>query len=381
VSAAPRRNREEEIMEAQQMQSMEKKETTLNDLNEEQKKRVEEIARQIDVEDSQSVIQFGVGAQTGVSNFADTILEGMQSKDTGYVGDILTDLMVQVKSLNVDKLSPSGGVMSKIPIIGSIVEGMKRFVAKYETVNVQIEKITDELTKARMQLLKDITMFDGLYDRNIDYIRDIDLYILAGKMRLREIQDKALPELRAKAEQSGDAIDAQKVQDLAQMANRLDKKVHDLQLSRMIAIQTSPQIRLIQNNDQLLVEKIQSSILNTIPLWKNQVVIAIGIYRQKKALEMQKEISETTNELLKKNAEMLKQGSLDIAKESEKGIVEIETLKKVHEQLVSTIEETLKIQREGSVKRREAETELTKLEGELKIKLREAQQSQPGMKL
>ncbi|MBN1533703.1 MAG: toxic anion resistance protein [Spirochaetes bacterium] len=363
------------------MQSMNKKEITLNELSEEQKKQVEEIAKQIDVEDSQSVIQFGVGAQTGVSNFADTILEGMQSKDTGYVGDILTDLMVQVKSLNVDKLSPSGGVMSKIPIISSFVTGMKKFVARYDEVNVQIEKITDELTKARMQLLKDITMFDGLYDRNVDYIRDIDLYILAGKMRLQEIQEKTVPELRAKAEQSGDAIDAQRVQDMAQMANRLEKKVHDLQLSRMIAIQTSPQIRLIQNNDQLLVEKIQSSILNTIPLWKNQIVIAIGIFRQKKALEMQKEISETTNELLKKNAEMLKQGSLDIAKESEKGIVEIETLKKVHEQLVSTIEETLKIQQEGSLKRREAESELTKLEGELKIKLREAQQSQPGMKL
>ena len=368
-------------MESQQVLKMEKPELTLADLSDEQKKTVQDIAGQLDINDSQSVIQFGVGAQSGVSNFADTILEGMRSKDTGYVGDILTDLMINVKSLDVDKLSSSGGFLSKIPILGSIVEGMKKFVARYDKVSEQIEKIVDELTKARMQLLKDITMFDGLYGKNIEYIREIDLFILAGKMRLREIQEKILPELKAKAETSGDAIDAQKVQDVAQMANRLEKKIYDLQLSRMIAIQTNPQIRLIQNNDQLLVEKIQSSILNTIPLWKNQVVIAIGIYRQKKALEMQKEVTNTTNELLKKNAEMLKQGSIEVAKESERGIVEIETLKKVHDDLISTIEETLKIQHDGSIKRKEAEVELTKLEGELKEKLRVIRQAEPGMKL
>jgi uncharacterized protein YaaN involved in tellurite resistance len=232
-----------------------------------------------------------------------------------------------------------------------------------------------------MQLLKDITMFDGLYGKNIDYIKEIDLYIIAGKMKLQEINETILPELKRKADASGDAIDAQKVQDIAQMANRLEKKIHDLQLSRMIAIQTSPQIRLIQNNDQLLVEKIQSSILNTIPLWKNQVVIAIGIYRQKKAVEMQKKVTDTTNELLKKNAEMLKQGTIDVARESERGIVEIETLKKVHGDLISTIEETLKIQQEGRVKRREAEGELVKIEGELKEKLKVIRESEPGMKL
>ncbi len=368
-------------MEARQIQPLGKKELSLNDLTEEQKKEVQTIAGQIDIDDSQSVIQFGVGVQNGVSSFADNILGNIRSKDSGYVGDVLTELMVHVKSLNVEKLSASEGFMSKIPIIGSFVEGMKKFVASYDKVSVQIEKIIDELTKARMQLLKDITMFDGLYEKNIDYLRDIDLYILAGKMRLQEIQEKILPEMKAKAESSGDAVESQKVQDVAQMANRLEKKIYDLQLSRMIAIQTNPQIRLIQNNDQLLVEKIQSSILNTIPLWKNQVIIAIGIFRQRKSLEMQKEVTKTTNELLKKNSEMLKQGSLEVARESERGIVEIETLKKVHEDLVSTIEETLKIQQEGRTKRREAETELSKLEGDLKDKLRVIQQTEPGMKL
>lgn len=367
-------------MESQQAQQMQAPEPTQKDLTEEQKKEVQAIAGQLDIYDSQSVIQYGVSTQSGISNFADTILEGMRSKDTGYVGDILTDLMINVKSLDVDKLQ-SGGGLSKIPIIGNLLTSVKKFSAGYDKVSVQIERIVDELTKARMQLLKDITMYDGLYGKNIDYIKELDLYLVAGKMKLQEIQEKILPELKAKAETSGDAIDAQKVQDVAQMANRLEKKIHDLQLSRMIALQTNPQIRLIQNNDQLLVEKIQSSILNTIPLWKNQVIIAIGIYRQKKAMEMQKSVTETTNELLKKNAEMLKQGSVEVAKESERGIVEIETLKKVHDELIATIEETLKIQQEGRVKRKEAETELAKLEGELKEKLRVIRQTEPGMKL
>lgn len=367
-------------IDAQAANPVEQKELTLADLKDEEKKKVEQIARELDVSDSQSVIQFGVGTQSGISSFSDTILSEIRSRDSGYVGGILTDLMLKVKSLNVGDLTGESGV-SKIPIIGSLIHSAKKSIAGFDKLSVQIEKIVDELTKARMQLLKDITMLDSLFERNISYIRELDLYILAGKMKMKEIQEKILPELRAKAEQTKDAIDAQKVQDMTQALSRLEKKIHDLQLSRMIAIQTNPQVRLIQSSNQVLVEKIQSSILNTIPLWKNQVVIAIGLFRQKKALEAQKEVTKTTNELLQKNAEMLKEGTVEVARESEKGIVEIETLKKVHDNLIQTIDETIKIQQEGSLKRRQAETELAKLETELKNKLKAVKESSPGLRV
>jgi uncharacterized protein YaaN involved in tellurite resistance len=368
-------------VDAQAAQPVEVKELTLADLKDDEKKKVEQIQKELDLDSSQSVMQFGVGSQSGISNFSDTILSEIRARDSGYVGNILTDLMLKVKSLDVGDLSAGDSGLSKIPIIGSLVSSAKKSFASFEKLSVQIEKIIDELTKARMQLLKDITMFDSLYDKNIQYIRELDLYILAGKLKLKEIGDTTIPGLRAKADQTGDTLDAQKVQDMTQAQNRLEKKIYDLQLSRMVALQTNPQVRLIQSGDQVLVEKIQSSILNTIPLWKNQVVIAIGIVRQKKALEAQTAVSKTTNELLQKNAEMLKSGTVEVARESEKGIVEMETLKKVHDNLISTIEETLKIQQEGKAKRQQAEGELAKLEGELKNKLKEAGSSSPGMKL
>lgn len=363
-----------------QVQPLEQKELTLTELTPEEQKKVEQIKKELDLDDSQSVIQFGVGSQTGISGFSDTILTEIRSRDSGDVGNVLTDLMIKVKGLNVGDLSGES-TLSKIPIIGSLMNSAKKFVAGYEKISVQIEKIIDELTKARMQLLKDITMFDSLYEKNLQYIRDLDLYILAGKQKQKEVEEKVIPELKAKADQTKETLDAQKVQDMTQALNRLEKKIMDLQLSRMVALQTNPQVRLIQSGDQVLVEKIQSSILNTIPLWKNQVVIAIGIFRQKKALEVQKEVSKTTNDLLKKNAELLKEGTIEVAKESERGIVEIETLKMVHDNLIATIDETLKIQQEGKVKRQQAEIELTKLEGELKNKLKEVKSSSPGLKL
>lgn len=368
-------------VDAQAAQPVEVKELTLADLKDDEKKKVEQIQKELDVDNSQSVIQFGVGSQSGISNFSDTILSEIRARDSGYVGNILTDLMLKVKSLDVDGLSSGDSGLSKIPIIGSLVGSAKKSFASFEKLSVQIEKIIDELTKARMQLLKDITMFDSLYEKNIQYIRELDLYILAGKLKLKEIGETIIPALKAKADQTRDTLDAQKVQDMAQAQNRLEKKIYDLQLSRMVALQTNPQVRLIQSGDQVLVEKIQSSILNTIPLWKNQVVIAIGIVRQKKALEAQTEVTKTTNELLQKNSEMLKAGTVEVARESEKGIVEMETLKKVHDNLISTIEETLKIQQEGKTKRQQAEGELAKLEGELKTKLKEAGSSGTGMKL
>jgi uncharacterized protein YaaN involved in tellurite resistance len=351
-----------------------KKEASINDLTGDQKKKVEQIMAQIDVNDSQSIIQYGVGAQTNISNFADNILDQVKAKDAGEAGAVLTDLMLTVKKIDVDSLS-NESMMSKIPLLGNLFAGAKKFIAQYQSIETHIEEITDEMTKARMQLLKDITLLDSLYEKNKDYLTELDVFILAGEMKLKELQEKTLPEVKAKADASKDTLDAQKVQDLSQMINRFEKKIYDLKLSRMIAIQTLPQVRLIQNNDQLLVEKIQSSILNTIPLWKNQIVIAISLFRQKKALEMQKEVSETTNDLLTKNSELLKTSSIEVAKESEKGIVEIETLKKVHDNLIATIDETLKIQAEGKTKRAQAEVELQKLENDLKNKLAQVKES------
>lgn len=335
-------------------------------LTPEEKSKVAEIAGQINVKESQFVLQYGVGAQSQLASFSDGILNEVRAKDSGYVGEILTGLMMKVKDLNVDSLAAGP---SKIPLIGGLINSAQKFLARYQKISVEIERIVEELDKAQMQLLKDITLLDNLYAKNIGYLKDLDLYIIAGSLKLKELNDKTLPEMKAQVENSKDPIEAQQFNDLNQLINRFEKKIHDLKLSRMVGIQTIPQIRLIQNNDQVLAEKIQSSILNTIPLWKNQIVIAISIFRQKKALELQKDVTETTNELLLKNSEMLKDNSIQIAKETERGIVEIETLRKVNSDLISTLEETLRIQADGKIKRQQAEVELVKIEKELKDKL------------
>ncbi|MDA3901035.1 MAG: toxic anion resistance protein [Spirochaetes bacterium] len=334
--------------------------------------KIEEIKKSFNINNSDEVIGYGIGAQREISDFSDTILNQVRSKDSGYVGEVLTGLMFTVKDLKVDSLSTGGSFLSSVPIIGDMVDKAKRFIARYDKLSVQIEKIIEELEKARMNLLKDITLLDNLYNKNLLYLKNLDVYIAAGEDKIDELYTVVLPQFKTKADESNDPADAQRYHDLSQLINRFEKKLHDLKLSRMIAIQTAPQVRMIQNGDQVLVEKIQSSILNTIPLWKNQIVIAITLFRQNKALKLQKEISETTNDLLKKNSEMLKSGTVEVARESERGIVEIETLKKVNNDLISTIEETLKIQQEGKAKRQNAEKELIKLEGELKTKLKAA---------
>lgn len=346
------------------------KEVDLKNFTEEEKKQIESIAQGINVEDSQAVITFGVGAQREISDFSDTVLQQVRAKDSGEVGEVLTDLMLKVKDLNVDSLSQGKGFLSGLPIIGNFVDAVKKFIAQYEKLSVQIEKIVDELDKSRMTLIKDITLLDNMYDRNLEYLKKLDMFIAAGELKLKELNEKILPELKTKAEQTNDPMDSQKLQDFVQLINRFEKKIYDLKLSRMITIQSAPQLRLIQNNDQALVEKVQSSILNTIPLWKNQIVIAITLFRQKKAVQLQRDVTNTTNDILSKNAEMLKQNSVDVAKESERGIVDIETLKKVNNDLISTIEETLKIQAEGKIKRQQAEVELATMETELKEKLK-----------
>jgi uncharacterized protein YaaN involved in tellurite resistance len=345
-----------------------KEDADVSKLSHDEMIKVESIKSQINISDSQAIITYGVGAQREISNFSENVLNEVRTKDSGYVGNILSDLVFRIKDLKVDGLG-KGNFLSKIPVLGNLWDSARKFIARYETLSVHIEKIIDELDKARMQMLRDITLLDAMYDKNLEYLKNLDLYIVAGQLKLKELESGLLLDLKTRADASKKPEDVQKYNDFNQFLNRFDKKLYDLKLSRMIVIQTAPQIRLIQNGDQALVEKVQSSILNTIPLWKNQIVIAITLFRQKKSLELQKEVTKTTNELLEKNSELLKDSTIEIAKESERGIVEIETLKKVNDNLITTIEETLRIQSEGKTKRKQAETELTRIESDLKSKL------------
>lgn len=343
-----------------------------DELSQEEKAELENIKKQLDAFDSNAVIQYGTGIQNKISDFADKILSEVRSRDTGYVGKVLTDLMNKLKDIHIDNLSgKSNGFFSKIPIIGSLLSSTKSFLNRYQSVSVQIVQIVEELDKAKMQLLQDVDMLNHFYDNNVEYFYGISMYIQAGETKLKELKETLLPKMKAESENTDNALEIQQYRDMVQLAGRLEKKIHDLKLSKTVALQTAPQIRLIQNNNQALAEKIQSSILNTIPLWKHQMVIAITIMRQSQLSGLQKEISETTNEILKKNAEMLKVSSIEIAKEAEKGIVDIETLKKVNSDLISTIEETLSIQQEGRIRRDEAAKEIEKIEKELKDKLLE----------
>ncbi len=339
-------------------------EAQVEKLTPEQLAKVEEIKNSINLMDSQTTIQFGVGAQRNISAFSDNILNQVRSKDSGYVGDLMSELILKVKDAEVDRLD--GGIVEKIPFLKNASRSIRKFMQRYEKLEVQIDHIEEELEKARMRMLKDITLFDSLYEKNMEYFQDLQIYIMAGEEKLKELQEDVLPRLHAEAASKGDPMSAQAVRDFEDTVNRFEKKIHDLKLSKTIAIQTAPQIRLIQNNDKMLVDKIQTAVLSTIPLWKSQIVVALGLYRQQKVLETQKSVSDATNELLTKNAELLKQNTTGVARESERGIVDLETLKKVNDDLISTIEETIKIQREGRAARKNAEAELLSIEDNLK---------------
>lgn len=330
----------------------------------EDRKRIDEIKDNIDLVNSQTALQFGINAQRNIAEFSDSILSNIRSKDTGYVGDLLSNLVVKVKGFEPE--DKKGSFVKKIPIIGSLVGNAKSMMAEYDKVSVQVDKIQRELDKARMMMLKDIVMFDNMYERNLEYFKELQLYIKAGEEKIVELQEKTIPKLRMDAMNSQNQMAVQVVNDFENAVSRFEKKIHDLKLSKTIAIQTAPQIRLIQNNDKVLVDKVQSAIYNTIPLWKSQIVIALGLAKQQKVLQMQREITDTTNELLRRNAEMLKQNTIETAKETERGIVDIETVKKVNEDLISTIEETITIQKEGRERRKLAETELMEIEDRLK---------------
>ncbi|NLB79448.1 MAG: toxic anion resistance protein [Clostridiaceae bacterium] len=342
-----------------------------NEMSPEDKQTVLDIAAQINVSDSQNVIQYGNLAQSDISKFSDAMLDQIRAKDSVEVGDVLTDLLVKVQDVDIDTIDPNQKGFSFAKMFGGIRKETQKFISRYDKISVQIEKIIDQLDRSKLQLIRDITTLDTMYDKNLDFLKQLDIFIMAGSLKLKDLNDKVMPELKEKATKTGDAMDAQKVKDMAELISRFEKKIHDLKLSRMIAIQTAPQIRLIQNNDQTLVEKIQSSIMNTIPLWKNQIAIAITMLRQQSALKLQKDVTNATNNLLARNSEMLKTSSIDIARENERGIVDIETLKKVNEDLIITLEETLKIQQDGREKRAQVETELKTMENDIKNKLME----------
>ena len=338
-------------------------------MNDAEKKAVEDFSKKIDIMDSNMILQYGAAAQKNVASFSENALTSVRTKDLGEVGKSLSELVVELKGFGEEE--EKKGLFGRFKKAGSKLETMK---AQYAKVESNVDKIARELEQHQVTLMKDVAMFDQMYELNLKYYKELTMYILAGKKKLADVQANELPVLRAKAEQSGSQEDAQRYNDMVQMCDRFEKKLHDLELTRMISVQMGPQTRLLQNNDTLMVEKIQSSLVNTIPLWKSQMVLALGMEHGRQATAAQSAVTEMTNELLKKNADMLKMGTIQTAREAERSVVDIETLQHTNQQLIETLDEVLNIQREGAQKRREAEVELGKIEGELKQKLMELHQ-------
>ncbi|GGJ69757.1 uncharacterized protein YaaN involved in tellurite resistance [Anoxybacillus voinovskiensis] len=337
----------------------------IDTLKQEHREKAFQLSQQIDPRNQQAIVQYGVAAQAELSKFSHAILHHVQTKDAGPVGEVISTLMSKIKEVNPDDLLPTKkGFFSRL--FGSVSKSLQGMMAKYQKIGVEIDKIADQLEKHRQLLFRDIMMLETLYEKNKEYFDALNIYIAAAEIKLEELRTKTIPEKRAQAERSGNQMEIQEVNDLLQFADRLEKRIHDLKLSRQVTIQTAPQIRMIQHMNQTLVERIQSSILTAIPLWKNQVVIALTLFRQQKAVEAQKQVTETTNDLLLRNSEMLKINSIEVAKENERGLIDIETLKKTQENLVTTLEETLKIQQEGRLKRQQVERELVHMEEQLK---------------
>ncbi len=334
-------------------------------LTEQEKKAVDDFAKKIDITDTNLVLNYGVAAQKSVATFSENALSSVRNKDLGEVGETLSNLVVEVKGFGQEEKKGFAGLFHKQK------DKLELMRAQYGKAETSVNRIVSELEKHQVTLMKDIAMLDQMYELNLKYYKELTMYIIAGKKRLAEVRSGELEELRKKAEASGLAEDAQAYNDYAQKCERFEKKLHDLELTRMVSLQMGPQTRLLQNNDTLIVEKIQSSLVNTIPLWKSQMVLALGMEHSRQATAAQSAVAQTTNELLKKNADMLKMGTIATAKEAERSIVDIETLQHTNEQLVSTLDEVVNIQREGAQKRKEAEVELGRIEGELKQKLME----------
>ena len=348
-------------------QAAEQPEPEANGLSEAELKQVDDFVKRIDISNSQAVMNYGAGTQKKMADFTEKALDNARSKDLGEVGDMITSLLGQLKGLNQEEEEKG--------FLGFFKKGtnkLNNMKAKYAEVEINVTAISNELEKHQIQLMKDVAVLDQMYELNLNYFKELSMYILAGKRKLKQARETELKALQEKAQRTGLQEDAQAARDYSEMCDRFEKKLYDLDLTRMVAMQTGPQIRMIQNSNTVMAEKIQSTIVNTIPLWKNQMVIAIGLKHSTDAAKAQREVSDMTNELLKKNAESLKIATIESAKEAERGIVDMETLKHTNEMLISTMDEVLTIQSEGKQKRREAEAELAQIEDQLRAKLLEA---------
>ena len=366
-AAAQAATLEEEIQQAaEEVKEPAVEKIELEKLSPEEQAAVKEFSSQIDVMNTEQVMNYGAAAQKNISEFSDAALSTVKTKDLGEVGNMLSDLVVQLKGMKFEEKEK--GLKALFKRGQSNMESLK---AQYNVAEANVDKIVEALENNEIVLMKDISLMDKMYDKNQEYMKELTMYILAGKLKIEELRNEVLPAMQKKAQESNLPEDAQAANDFANMIGRFEKKIHDLELTRMISVQMGPQIRMIQNNDSLMTEKIRTSINNTIPLWKNQMVLALTMYHSDEAMKAQHEVSEVTNELLIKNAEKLHQGSVNVAKEAERGVVDIETLQKTNLELISTLEEVRQIQDEGRARRSAAEQELAKIEGELKQKLLE----------
>ena len=338
-----------------------------NNLTPEEKKMVEDFAKTIDVTNSNVILTYGAAAQQKIAGFSESALKSVRTKDMGEIGEMVSNLVTELRAFSPEEES-KGGFFSLFKKPANKIAAMK---STYDKAETSVDKICAQLEAHQIQLMKDVAMLDQMYQVNLNYFKELSMYILAGKRRLNEVRTTILPELMEKARQSGLPEDAQAANDMDALCNRFEKKIHDLELTRVISIQMAPQIRLVQGNDTLMTEKIQSTIVNTIPLWKSQMVLALGLSHSLDAMEAQRKVTDLTNDLLKKNADALKTATVETARESERGIVDIETLQHTNESLISTLDEVMRIQEEGRQKRRDAEAELGRMEGELKQKLLE----------
>ena len=345
-----------------------KKEMEQTVLSPEEQQMVDSFAKKIDIENTNQILQYGAGTQKKMADFSDAALENVRTQDLGEVGDLITQVVGELRDF--DAAEEEKGFLGFFKKQGSKIENMKNRYAKAE---VNVQKITTSLQDHQMRLMKDSAVLEKMYAQNLNYYKELTMYILAGKQKLQEVREGKLKDLEAKAAVSGLPEDAQEAKDLDSKCNRFEKKLHDLELTRTISLQTAPQIRLVQNNDTLMVEKIQTTIVNTIPLWKSQMVLALGIAHSTEAAQAQRQVTDLTNELLKKNAEALHLASTETARESERGIVDIETLKQTNQELIATLDDVMNIQKEGRAKRAQAELEMRKMEEDLKNKLLEIQ--------
>ncbi len=341
----------------------------LSKFNQNEIQQVNKFKDEVDLSSSNGISHFGSEIQANIAKFADGILEGVRTKDTGVVGSNLTSLLSTIQGVDMETLQEKKSVMRSIPFFGRLAKRVETTKIKLQSITETVDKIVVSLDNARRELIRDVNVLDALYNKNLEYLRNLEMYIAAGEVKYNELSTTILAQLKSRAEQTKDMLDIQKYNDFGQALNEMEKRIHDLRLSREISLQTLPQIRLLQSNDKILANKIQSSILTTIPIWKNQIALTISLNKQKTALELQKKVSDTTEDMLKKNAELLKMNSIEIAKESERGIISIETLRETHTKLIETIDESMKIYEDGRKKRAAVEQELVQLENTQKQKL------------